>query len=159
MAMFQADHGTNAHTITLAGPPDQVFPLFTPLGEKAWAAEWDPQIVYPPSGASQVGAVFTVRHPDGGQAVWTIADYDPAQYRITYLVVVPDQRVSRIEVRCHPAAGDSTGVEVAYIHTALTPTGNAYIATQTAAFHRHRIDSWKTAIDHYLAHGHALTHH
>ena len=159
MSTFQAGHDTNTHTIPLAGPPDRVFPLFTPLGEKAWAAEWDPAMLYPPSGDPQVGTVFTVSNPAGAQAVWTIADYDPAQYRIAYVVVVPDERLSRIEIRCGPGAGGTTQAEVAYTHTALTPEGNAYIATHTGEFHRHRIESWKTAIDHYLAHGHALPHH
>jgi hypothetical protein len=159
MSTFQAGHDTNTHTIQLSGPPDRVFPLFTPLGEKAWAPEWDPVMLYPASGDTLVGTVFTVHQSDGAQAVWTIADYDPAHYRITYVIVVSGVRLSWIEVRCQPGADDSTQVEVTYTHTALTPEGNAYIAMQTGEFHRHRIESWKTAIDHYLAHGHALSHH
>jgi hypothetical protein len=159
MSMCHATHASRSHAIRIAGPPEQVFPLFTPLGEKAWAAEWDPEILYPPDGAPQVGAVFTVPHATGGRAVWTIAAYDPARYQITYVAVVPDERISRIEIQCRPDADGTTQAEVAYTHTALSAAGNAYLATQTDEFHRRRIDSWKAAIDHYLAHGHAVAHH
>lgn len=159
VADFTAQHIARTHSITLAGPSEQIFRLFSPLGEKAWAEGWDPVVVYPPSGATQEGMVFTVRQPHGQSGIWTVAAYQPEEFYIRYLVVVPDSRVSVIDIRCAPNPDQTTQVQVIYTHTALSEAGNEYIATQTEAFHRHRIDSWQAAINRYLETGQQPQHH
>ena len=46
----------------LAAPPDRVLPLLTPLGERAWAVGWDPQMRWEPPGGG-AGTLFVIRHP------------------------------------------------------------------------------------------------
>lgn len=38
------------HSITVARPIDQVFPLFTPKGETLWVQGWNPDFIHPESG-------------------------------------------------------------------------------------------------------------
>ncbi len=49
----------------MPAPPNQVFPLFTPTGEKLWVDGWDPEAVYPESGATEEGMVFKTGRSDG----------------------------------------------------------------------------------------------
>lgn len=53
------NHLSRAHHIDLAAPPAEVFPLFTPAGEKLWIREWDPRYLHPASGETRQGMVFT----------------------------------------------------------------------------------------------------
>jgi hypothetical protein len=159
MEVFTANHVSRTHSISLAGAPEQVFPLFEPVREKSWAPGWEPEMVYPTSGEAVEGAVFTVSADDGHKAIWTIAEYDPSAYRIAYLTVTPESRVARIEVQCSPNTDGTTQAQVTYTFTALSEQGNSFISTQTEESHRHRIESWKTAINHYLRHGAPLQHH
>jgi hypothetical protein len=159
MEAFTAGHVSRTHSISLVGAPEQVFPLFEPLKEKCWAPGWEPEMVYPPSGEAVEGAVFTVSADDGHTAIWTIAEYDPSAYRIAYLAITPDSRVARIEVQCCLNTDGTTQAQVTYTFTALSAQGNGFISTQTEESHRHRIESWKTAINHYLRHGEPVQHH
>ena len=47
MTTFRAKRVGYSHTIQLNETPDNVFPLFTPEGEKSWAAGWDFIPVFP----------------------------------------------------------------------------------------------------------------
>lgn len=64
MSKFEARHVQRSHTIVLNGVPEVVFPLFTPAGEKLWVDDWDPVYLYPASGETQEGMVFSTGHDD-----------------------------------------------------------------------------------------------
>ncbi|HYP40588.1 MAG TPA: hypothetical protein VEX13_09540, partial [Chloroflexia bacterium] len=98
MAQFEANHVERRATITLVAPPDKVFPLFEPVGEKAWAAGWDPRFVYPQNEEAGEGAVFKVEAKSGPDTIWVISRYDREHNAIEYLTVKPDTRVGRIHV-------------------------------------------------------------
>jgi hypothetical protein len=135
-----------------------VFPLFSPLGEKLWAHGWDPEMLYPSSGAAQVGTVFTTQHANKPTRIWTIIVYASEQAQVSYLNVLPDSHVSRIEVSCEAEGTQATLACITYTLTALTSQGNTYLDGFTQEHYQAYISSWETAITHYLFHGHMLAH-
>jgi hypothetical protein len=159
MSLFIARRISRVTTIHLVAPPAQAFPLFEPVGEKLWAAEWDPIMIYPATGSTETGAVFTTQEHDGPPAIWTIVQFDPTRFEVTYVRVVPHSHVATIAVRCAGTDAGTTGAEVRYTFTGLTEHGNAYIDTFSEEYYRAWIRHWETAINHYLQHGTVLRHH
>jgi hypothetical protein len=152
--MFIPQQATRSHVIHVPATVDRAFSLFEPLGEKYWAQDWEPEMLYPPSGVAQEGSVFTTQHADEPIKVWTIITYEKEQTHITYINVLPDTYVSRIDVRCTPDANE-VAVCVTYTLTALTPQGNEFIDRFTQEQHyRAYISSWQRAIEAYLLHEH-----
>lgn len=128
-------------------PPDQAFPLFTPLGERAWADGWDPR--FPdaptsdaPSDDSAPGTVFeTSAH--GERTVWVVVERH-APTSITYARVTPDDRAGTVTVELDEADGHSR-VTVTYDLTALRPEAEPELA-KFAAHYPSYLRSWETAI-------------
>ncbi len=148
---FIAKRIVRTHAIELDGPPETVFPLFTPLGEKKWVEGWEPRMLYPPSGEAVEGAVFTTQHPGEADTIWNILSYAPEIFRVKYARVTPASRFGIVEVRCEKAERDRSRVQVSYIFTALSEQGNKFIEDYSDAFYRDYIDSWGVALNRFLA--------
>lgn len=158
MPTFVAQQITRSHTIQAPAAPADVFPLFTPLGEKHWEPDWNPEMLYPASGAAQVGTVFTTRHGAEPAKIWTIIGYDRDLLRISYLNVAPTSHVTTIDIVCEAIGAQATSATITYTLTALTPQGAAYLDTFTAEHYAAYIASWEVAISHYLRHGRPRAH-
>ena len=156
---FTAQRVSHTHTIRLSAPPSQAFPLFEPIGEKAWAEGWEPHILFPADGVAELGAVFTTKHPTESASIWTMPVYDSANFHLTYLRVTPGSRVGQIDIQCQEAPGGTTDASVTYTFTALSEQGNAFTARFTEAHYQAMMADWERAINFYLAHGHTLPHH
>jgi len=151
MTRFIAQRITRTTIIRLAAPPGRVFPLFEPVGEKLWAHGWDPVMVYPPTGSPETNAVFTTQDHGGPPTVWIIAQFDPAQFRITYMRVAPDSHVATIAIDCTGEGAEMTAARVTYTFTGLTAQGNAYVDTFSEDYYRAWLQQWEGAINHYLS--------
>lgn len=150
---------TRSHCIHLPASRDCVFPLFEPLGEKLWAADWEPELIAPISGQAQVGTTFLTRHLDEPEKIWTIIVYEREQTHITYLNVLPQMYTNRIDVRCEPEDAEATAVWVTYTLTALSSRGNHYIDVFTQErYYQSYIASWEAAIRDYLLHQERIPH-
>jgi hypothetical protein len=158
-APFRARRITRTARIQLIAPPSSVFPLFEPLGEKRWAEGWEPEMIYPPSGVTQKGAVFTTNHSEQLPAIWTVTEFDRHALRIEYLRVVAGSHLAAIAVGCVDGHNETTKADVTYTFTALTEPGNRYVDTFTDIYFSEWITSWETAMNYYLRHGSMLPHH
>ncbi len=128
---------------------DVAFPLFTPEGEKAWAAGWSPEYVFPADGKTTQGMVFRTQH--SGPKTWLMTLYDPEHHRAEYANFSADL-VIQISVYCS-SEGKSTVVEVSYVHTALTENGNKLVDEYTQERHDQQMQHWKQFIDEALRSG------
>jgi hypothetical protein len=151
MTQFMARHIARTTTIRLSAPPSQVFPLFAPLGEKLWAPEWNPVMIYPSAGSPETNAVFTTQDHEGPPTVWIIVQFDPTQLQVTYVRVAPHSHVATIAVHCVGEGAETTAAKVSYTFTGLTEHGNAYIDTFSEDYYRAWIQQWEVAINHYLS--------
>jgi hypothetical protein len=159
-AAFQGQSVTRSGTIHLHGPIAKVFPLFEPIGEKAWVPGWEPQVVYPASGEAQNGTVFLTFNDEGkNESYWTIVEYDRQRHRVSYINVIPNYQVRRITVECREVVPDKTDATVSYSYTGTTQHGNDDVAKQTEESYAAKMQHWTHAINHYLETGKKIEGH
>ena len=146
---FQAAAVTRTGRLQFPAAVDTVFPLFTPLGERHWAQDWNPEIVYPKDVDVAAGMVF--RTQEGVEHVWTVVRYDPPAHLVAYNVVAQGVLVRQIEVRCRAAGANSTEVTVTDSYIGLSPEGNAFVGKLDEAAYAKKMAHWQQAIGAYLA--------
>jgi hypothetical protein len=125
----------------------------TPLGEKFWVKDWKPEFLYPASGETREGMVFTTEHQNE-KTYWSLMVFDPVRYAVRYARVTPTSRFGFVEVICEATNQAKTRATVTYTFTALTEAGKAYLEAFSEESYRHMIDSWQTEINTYLETNH-----
>ena len=133
---------TRSASFTLGSPIQDVFPLFTPDGERRWAKGWNPQAVWPSDLSATNNAVFTTTHPDGSQGVWVITEYKPPT-RLSYVRVVPHHHTATISIQCNRSGQDETRVNVTYTFVALGENGEDYVKAQTSESYSKTMHEWR----------------
>ena len=145
-----ATHIERRRVIEIAHPIAEVFPLFSPKGEEAWAPGWAPDYLHPADGELREGMVFRTRH--GGETTfWGCVLHRPGDHHVRYARVTPASRFTFVDVVCRAVAPDRTEVTVGYDHTALSPEGEVLLARLDEASFAADIDGWRIAIEAALA--------
>jgi hypothetical protein len=108
-------------TVRVALPPERALRYFTPEGERAWAAGWDPSYPVAPEDDTAINTVF-VTSGHGHHTVWVVVDCGDRAMR--YALVSPGVRAGTVNVRCLPD-GQATRAEITYDLTALATAGQA----------------------------------
>jgi hypothetical protein len=137
-----AQHPRRVHcTGTVRLPPGVTAPLalFTPEGERAWAAGWAPSYPAPAGDDSEPGTVFQTRH-GAHPGTWIVASRQPGR-SIQYTRVIADQDAGTVTV----TLDRETEVTVSYDLTALSDPGAAHLA-QFAANYPQFLAGWEEAI-------------
>jgi hypothetical protein len=106
----------------------RAFPLFTPIGERAWAAGWDPELL---SGREDRGSVFRTR-AGGTETLWIVSDYRPDEGRISYARLKQGSNFGLVDVQCRNA-GAGSEITVRYTLTGVSPEGEAFVRDFLAA--------------------------
>jgi Polyketide cyclase / dehydrase and lipid transport len=105
--------------VPVALPPEEAFALFTPSGERAWAAGWDPRFPHVPDDETCAGTVFETVH--GTPTTWVVTACEPGR-SIAYARVSHGDRAGTVTVELEPAADGTTIARVTYDLTALDAT-------------------------------------
>jgi hypothetical protein len=129
-------------------PPDKAFVLFTPLGERTWAAGWDPRFPAATDDDSAPGTVFETAAHAGRTATWIVLDREPG-HRIRYARVIPGLDAGTVTVTLD-GEGARTAVTVTYELTALSEAGREGLHAFGADY-REFLGSWQQAIAAALA--------
>jgi len=138
---------TQVRKFHLDAPLARVFPLFTALGEKAWAQGWEPELL---SGREERGSVFRTVH-GAREATWIVVDYRPAQGRVSYARLVQGSNMGLVDVQCSAASG-GTEVSVRYTLTGVNSQGQAFVTGFLDPAHYSRmIEEWRAALSKVLA--------
>lgn len=141
---------TQARTFHLDAPMARVFPLFTALGERAWASGWEPELL---SGREERGSVFRTVH-DGHETTWIVIDYRPAQGRVSYARLARDSNMGLVDVRCTAGPEGGTDISVRYTLTGLDAQGDALVAQFLDPQHyTQMIAEWRAATTAALTRG------
>lgn len=122
MDQFASESARLVGTLTLAGPVDEVFQLFSPLGEKLWVPDWHPELLHPPEVTWQAGLIFRKRE-EKGDATWFVTRLDRAPHTVEYYRVEPGRYVARIEVSCAADAEQTTEASTVYEFIGLSESG------------------------------------
>lgn len=134
---------------TVAVPLDQseAFELFTPSGERRWAAGWDPWFPALEHEETRPGTVFQTKRPH--TVTWVVAACDRPR-SITYANVSGHDRAGLVRVSCEPDQGGTTTAKVSYDMTALSDVGEAALR-EFAASYEQFMSHWQDAIAAALA--------
>jgi hypothetical protein len=138
---------THTTELLLHGTLDTVFPLFGPIREKEWAADWNPVLVYSESPlGDQSGTIFTVSHGPEHKAVWYVNQFDAAHWVVEYLCVMPHDVMKVIQIHCEPTPEHQTRAFVTYTYTALGSDGDSVIA-RLPQHHPAMVAEWEAMIN------------
>jgi len=139
---------TQVRSFHLDAPVSRVFPLFTALGERAWARGWEPELL---SGREERGSVFRTVH-GGHETVWIVVDYSPSQGHASYARLTRDSNIGLVDVHCEAGTKGGTDVSVRYTLTGLNDRGQAFVSDFLDPRHYDRmIEEWRVAISAALA--------
>ena len=137
----------------LAVSAKQAFPLFSPEGERPWAAGWDPKPVFPAEEKVrwQRNAVFTTDH-NNEHLTWWIIDVDQTARTADYLNI-GNGRIARITVRVQSVDENRCRVEVTYIISAMEASATEVVQRANSEQMKLRMVHWKHAIEEAIAKG------
>lgn len=139
---------TQIRSFHLDAPVAKVFPLFTALGERAWAEGWKPELL---SGKEERGSVFRTAHGDR-ETTWIVIDYRPSQGQVSYARLAEGSNMGLVDVRCIPKAGGGTEVSVRYTLTGVNAQGEAFVTAFLEPEHYSAmIEEWRHAIGRALS--------
>ena len=130
-------------------PFEQVAPLFGANEERKWAADWNPQFIYPTPARDVPGMVFRVEHPHHS-SIWVNTALDLAGGHIQYTYVLNDAMATMIDIHLTRDSAQKTGVTVVYERTALMPEANDHVQ-HFADGDRKAQKEWEESINGYLA--------
>ena len=135
----------------IAQPVEQVFPLFSPEGEKRWVPHWDYENVMGTTELSE-DYVFLTRGHDhaSSDAIWLIKRYVPEAWFIQFYRVEPEDKIGVVTVECSRSNERLTHVEVSYQYIALADRGRKFIESFTLEFYEKFIDEWRGLLDQYF---------
>ena len=119
-------HTRTEFNFTVDTPFEKVVPLFGAHEERKWAADWNPQFVYPSPARDQQGMVFKVAHGQHS-SVWINTALDLTAGHIQYAYVMNDAMATLIDIHATRQGAQKTAVTVVYDRTALIPEANEHV--------------------------------
>lgn len=135
---------------TVAGAIETVFDLFSPLGERHWVPDWNPELLYPSGISWACGQIFRTKE-EAGEAVWVVTTLTREAHEVEYHRVEPHRYVARVRVKCTAPDHQVTEVSTSYSFIGLTAEGNDVIGTMTDALYVEKMNRWERWISQYLA--------
>jgi hypothetical protein len=151
-ASARASHAYVQH---LRAPPERVMPLLTPLGERAWASDWAPEIRFEPPGGGP-GTIFVTRHAGQPDTVWLLESFDSRAGHVRYIHVTPGSDVTEIDIQLRAGPDRTTLAEVRYTWTSLGEPGDMLVRRKTPDAYAHFMRAWEEELNHYLTTGRPL---
>ena len=82
-----------------------------------------------------------------------VTEYDPATFRIAFAWVNPRRVTAQIRIGLQAKPPQETTARISYTYTGLSPEGNREVERYDENWFRHKMQSWETAINHYLRTG------
>lgn len=136
----------------LARPITEVFPLFSPEGEKHWVPGWDYDNIMGTTELSEDYVFLTKNHAHGAtDAIWLVKKYEPATPLVQYYKVEPDNKVGIVTVQCTELEPSLTQVEVTYKYIPISPAGEHFVGEFTAAAYEAFIGEWQILLSDHFA--------
>ena len=135
----------------IAQPVEQVFPLFSPEGEKRWVPHWDYENVMGTTELSEDYVFLTRGHDHAAtDAIWLVKRYVPEAWFIQYYRVEPEDKIGVVTVQCSQTNEGMTHVEVSYRYIALSDLGRKFVERFTLEFYEKFIDEWRVLLLQYF---------
>lgn len=143
---------THTRAFEMARPVAELFPLFSPEGEKRWVPGWDYENVMGTTSLSEDYVFMTKTHDHGStDAIWLVKTYDPRSWLVEFYKIEPGDKVGVVTVQCTELGAASTKIEVTYKYIALSTAGERFVAEFTEAAYAAFIGEWQTLLTDYFS--------
>jgi len=135
----------------MAIPIEDLFPLFSPEGEKYWVPGWDYENVMGTTELSEDYVFFTKTHDHGTtDVIWIVKKYDPKSHFVQFYKIEPKDKIGVVTVKCTKLETERTKVQVTYKYIALSVTGEKFIAEFSESAYEEFIGEWQTLLSNYF---------
>ena len=132
-------------------PVNELFPLFSPEGEKHWAPDWDYKNIMGTTELSEDYVFLTKSHDHGAtDAIWIVKAYDPGSYFVQYYKVEPEHKVGIVTVKCSALKTSKTKIQVTYKYMALSTAGEAFVEGFSEKDYEKFINEWQKLLSNYF---------
>jgi hypothetical protein len=141
------------HTMAfeMAIPISELFPLFSPEGEKYWVPGWDYENVMGTTELSEDYVFLTKTHDHGTtDAIWIIKKYDPGSYFVQFYKIEPVDKIGVVTVKCLELETERTEVQVTYEYLALSANGEKFISEFSESAYELFIGEWQMLLSNYF---------
>jgi hypothetical protein len=142
---------TRTAKFSIGQPAAEVFPLFSPEGEKRWVPGWD-YVNIMGSHELHEDYVFVTKNHDhaGTEAVWLVKRHEPENFLVQFYRIEPEDKVGVVSVRCSQIEKELTEVEVTYRYIALGMKGREFVGGSTSSLYEGFIDEWRRLLVSYF---------
>ncbi|MEJ2420574.1 MAG: hypothetical protein P8018_02410 [Acidobacteriota bacterium] len=142
---------THTKAFELDVPADELFPLFSPEGEKLWAPGWDYKNIMGTTELSEDYVFLTRKHDhSAAEAVWIVKAFDPESHFVQYYKIEPGIKIGVVTVKCEALAPSKTKVQVTYKYIALSPAGEKFVTEFTENHYEQFINEWQKHLTNYF---------
>jgi len=132
-------------------PVAELFPLFSPEGEKYWVPGWDYKNVMGTTELSEDYIFLTKTHDHGTtDAIWVVKKYDPKSHFVQFYKIEPEDKIGVVTVKCTALEVERTKVLVTYKYIALSANGERFVSEFSESAYEEFIEEWQTLLTNYL---------
>lgn len=132
-------------------PAGELFPLFSPEGEKYWVPGWDYENVMGTTDLSEDYVFLTQKHDYGSaDAIWIVKKYDPKSHFVQFYKIEPEYKIGIVTVKCSEVESLKTKVQVTYRYLALSVAGEEFIAGFNERVYEEFIGEWHKLLSNYF---------
>ena len=156
MSQTQAKRITRSHTMHIAAPRADVFPLLCPVLEHDWLEGWNGKVIYSDSGYMEYGCVFEADLPGYGHIHWVLTHYD-TENCVSRSVRINQGIVSAlVDVALDEAEDGTTMFHWSETLTALSDDGAVLLDALTEEVFAFQMGLVEDALNHYVRTGSKL---
>jgi len=142
---------THTKSFELDAPIDDLFPLFSPEGEKRWVPGWDYKNIMGTTDLSEDYVFLTKTHDHGKtDAIWIVKTYDPGSHLVQFYKIEPAHKLGIVTVKCSALKPSKTKIQVTYKYIALSEAGEIFILGFSERDYENFIGEWQKLLsDHF----------
>jgi len=142
---------SHSRSFDMVVPIEELFPLFSPEGEKGWVPGWDYENVMGTTELSEDYVFLTRKHDHGTRdAIWIVKKYDPKSHVVQYYKIEPDEKIGVVTVECTELEAERTNVQVTYKYMALSATGEKFVSEFSEDVYDKFIGEWQKLLSNYF---------
>ena len=142
---------THTKAFKMNVPIADIFPLFSPEGEKHWVPGWDYKNVMGTTELSDDYVFLTKTHDHGtSDAIWIVKKYDPKLHFVQFYKIEPGEKIGVVTVKCTELEASKTMIRVTYKYLALSKGGEEFITVFNESTYEEFIDEWQKLLTNYF---------
>lgn len=142
---------THTKAFKMNVPIADIFPLFSPEGEKHWVPGWDYENVMGTTELSDDYVFLTKTHDHGtSDAIWIVKKYDPKLHFVQFYKIEPGEKIGLVTVKCTELEASKTMIRVTYKYLALSKGGEEFITVFNENTYEEFIDEWQKLLTNYF---------